>query len=142
MEKMDMKNKLTNIKFHHIGIPVDKSKLSNKARYSEIFKMYSEEVKNPLGIKTEYHAFDSNSPLDILIQTQIHIAFKINDIEKKLIGQKIIMPLYEPFSGYRCTIIQINNTLIELIETSLSEKELWDDEETLKNGILYANLNN
>ena len=52
------------------------------------------------------------------------------------------MPLYEPFSGYRCTIIQINNTLIELIETSLSEKELWDDEETLKNGILYANLNN
>ena len=130
---------MPNLKFHHIGIPVDKSALTSQARYAAMFKMYSEEADNPLGIKTEYHAFDEGSSLDMRIQTQIHIAFKTDNIETALAGQEIVMPLYEPFSGYRCAVIQVNNVLIELIETSLSEEEVWDDEDTLKNGVLYGN---
>jgi hypothetical protein len=29
--------------------------------------------------------------------------------------------------------------LIELIETSLSEEQIWNDDETLNNGVLYKN---
>ena len=36
-------------------------------------------------------------------------------------------------------MILVNDVLIELIETSLSEKEIWEDEEILKNGVLYNN---
>ncbi|MDR0617255.1 MAG: hypothetical protein LBG23_00500 [Endomicrobium sp.] len=47
------------------------------------------------------------------------------------------MPLYEPLKGYRCAMILVNDVLIELGETSLSEKQIWN--ETLNNGILYKN---
>ena len=125
--------------FHHIGIPVDKSVLGENKRYSELLKMYSEVVENDLGIRVEYHAFDEGCPLDKRIQTQKHVAFKVSDIEKELQGKEIVMPLYEPFAGYRCAIVVVNNVLIELIETRLSEKELWNDTDILKKGILYGN---
>ncbi len=128
-----------NVNFHHIGVPTDKSNLSKKARYSPLFKMYSEDAINDLGIHIEYHAFESGSPLDRRITREKHIAFKVDNIEDKLQGREILMPLYEPFKGYKCAMILVNDVLIELIETSLSEKEIWEDEEILKNGILYNN---
>ncbi len=123
--------------FHHIGVPVDKSKLSNKARYSTMFKMYSEDAINDLGIHIEYHAFENGCPLDKRITSKEHIAFKVDNIEDELKGKEVLMPLYEPFKGYRCAMILVNDVLVELIETTLSEKEIWEDEETLKNGVLY-----
>lgn len=125
--------------FHHIGIPVKKSKLSKNARYSPLFKMYSEEAKNNLNIHIEYHAFDPGSSLDKRLQTLPHIAFKTNTIEKDLLDKEIIMPLYEPFKGYRCAAIQINDVIVELIETSLPEDKIWNDSDTINNGILYSN---
>lgn len=41
--------------------------------------------------------------------------------------------------GYRCAMILVNDVLIELVETSLSEEQIWNDDETLNNGILYKN---
>lgn len=126
------------LQFHHIGIPVNKSELSEKARFSSLFKMYSEEVENFLGLKIEYHAFDPDSSLDIRLRTRPHIAFKIDNIELALKGQNIVMPLYEPFKGYRCAVIEINKTLVELVETQLSEEQIWNDGDILKNGVLYG----
>jgi hypothetical protein len=128
-----------NFEFHHIGVPVLKEKLSANARYSPLFDMYSEEFSNNLGLKIELHAFGENSPLADSIKTAPHIAFKIKNIEEALKTQKnIVMPLYEPFSGYRCAMILLGGALIELIETELSEEKIWDDPETLKNGVLYG----
>ena len=124
--------------FHHIGVPVDKSKLSGKARYSPLFKMYYEDTANNLGIHIEYHAFEEGSSLDKRITEKEHIAFKVNNIEEKLRDKEILMPLYEPFKGYKCAMILVNEVLIELIETTLSEDEMWKNEEVLKNGVLYG----
>ncbi len=126
-----------NLEFHHIGIPVDKSRMSENARYSSLFKMYTEDAKNSIGIHIQYHAFEDGSPLREIIRNQPHVAFKTEKIEFALEGKHIVMPLYEPFKGYRCAMILLNNVPIEFIETNLSEKELWNDEETLKNGLLY-----
>ncbi|AEG59948.1 hypothetical protein [Desulforamulus ruminis] len=127
--------------FHHIGIPVDKSKLSKQARYSPLFKMYSEEGINALGLHIEFHAFDEGSSLDKRIQTYPHVAFKTENIDIALENQDVIMPLYEPFAGYRCAMILVNEMLIELIETTLPEEKIWKDEKTLKNGVLYGQPN-
>lgn len=126
------------LQFHHIGVPVEKSALSENARFSPLFRMYSEEKENLLGIKIEYHAFEPDSSLDIRLQTRPHIAFKTDDIESALKNQEIVMPLYEPFKGYRCAAIELNGVLIELLETQFSEKQLWNEESILKNGILYG----
>jgi hypothetical protein len=66
-----------------------------------------------------------------------HVAFKTDNIDEVLIGKDIIMPLYEPFKGYRCAMIWLCNMPIELLETTLTEHELWNNQDVLKNGILY-----
>ena len=47
------------------------------------------------------------------------------------------MPLYTPFSGYQCAMVLINSQPIELIETSLSEREIWGNG-IFKDSLLYA----
>ncbi len=126
------------LEFHHIGIPIDKSKLSEKARYSPLFKMYTEDSNNSMGIHIQYHAFDKESTLDKRIQSKMHVAFKTDNIKDMLKGKQVIMPLYEPFKNYKCAMILQSSIPIELIETSLSEEELWIDKDILNDGILYG----
>lgn len=87
--------------------------------------MYSLDIANGLAIPIELHAFGPKSSLDISIRTESHVAFKVSNIEVALEEQEIVMPLYCPFKDYRCAMIRINHQLIELIETNLTEKEIW-----------------
>ncbi|BCC14558.1 TPA: hypothetical protein ACLBZV_003313 [Bacillus cereus] len=109
---------------------------NKNTKYSPLFDMYSLDMENHLSIPIELHAFGPNSSLDNRIQKETHIAFKTNDIEYALRGKEIIMPLYQPFANYRCAMVIINGQLIELIETSLSEQEIWG-EGIFKDSILY-----
>lgn len=124
--------------FHHIGKPVSLEILKNRkdVKYSSLFDMYSLDMQNDLGIPIELHAFGKNCSLHERIQKEVHVAFKVNDIETALHNKEVLMPLYQPFAGYRCAMITLNDQLIELIETSLSEKEIWGDG-IFKDSILY-----
>ncbi|MHB8061048.1 MAG: hypothetical protein ACYDG2_00225 [Ruminiclostridium sp.] len=128
--------------FHHIGkpVPLESIKDNKDTKYSPLFEMYSLDMKNDLSIPIELHAFGKNSSLDVRIQKEPHVAFKVNDIVAALKGKEIIMPLYQPFAGYRCAMVIINEQLVELIETSLSEREIWGDG-IFKDSILYPKGN-
>lgn len=130
------------VTFHHIGKPVPLEALVNHegVRYSSLFDMYSLNMNNNLSIPIELHAFGKNSSLHPRIQKEVHIAFKVNDIVQALNNQKILMPLYQPFANYRCAMIDVNNQLVELIETSLPESEIWGDG-IFRNSILYPRNN-
>lgn len=125
--------------FHHIGkpVPLENIKDNKDTKYSPLFDMYSLDMKNDLSLPIELHAFGENSSLDVRIQKEPHVAFKVNDIESALDGKEIVMPLYQPFAGYRCAMVIINKQLIELIETTLSESEIWGDG-IFKDSILYS----
>lgn len=124
--------------FHHIGHPValDQIKDNPETKYSPLFDMYSLDQQNSLGIPIELHAFGPNSSLDPLIQQTPHVAFKTSDIEAALKGAKILMPKYTPFKGYTCAMILLNEQPVELIETTLSEREIWGDG-IFKDSVLY-----
>lgn len=62
------------------------------------------------------------------IQKEFHVAFKVSDIETAIKGLEVLMPLYQPFFGYRCAIVVINGQFVELIETTLSENGIWGDD--------------
>lgn len=115
--------------FHHIGKTVNLAKIKDNpaTKFSELFDMYSLDMKNSLSLPIELHAFGPNSSLDKRIQSNPHIAFKVDYMEAALENEEIIMPLYQPFSGYRCAMIWVNEQPIELIETQLSEEEIWGD---------------
>ncbi|MBT9671197.1 hypothetical protein GPK34_04015 [Secundilactobacillus kimchicus] len=129
---------MTTLKFHHIGRPVSLATIADNpaTKYSSLFDMYSLDQQNDLTIPIELHAFGPNCSLDPLIQEQPHVAFTVDDIETALQGQEIIMSLYEPFKGYRCAMVLENGQPVELIETSLSEREIWGDG-IFRNSVLY-----
>jgi len=129
---------LKEIKFHHIGkiVPLAEIKADPATKYAKIYDMYSLDRQNKLGIPIELHAFGPNSSLDPIIQTQPHVAFITNDVQAAIADEKIIMPLYQPFAGYQTAMILVDGQPIELIETTLSEREIWGDG-IFKDSILY-----
>lgn len=131
-------NKMNKLSFHHIGKPIDLEEIKDHpgTKYSPLFDMYSLDVKNSLSMPIELHAFGPDCRLDPIIQKEAHVAFTVDNIELALKGQEIIMPLYQPFAGYRCAMILVNQQPIELIETSLSESQIWGDG-IFKDSILY-----
>ncbi len=124
------------LEFHHIGVPTDK-KLPNEL-YSSLYKMYTSDGSNQ-DIHIQFHRFDEGSSLDKRIQNSMHIAFKTDDIEKYISNKEVIMPLYEPFKGYKVAMVLLDGIPIEIIETSLSEKEIWEDDHS--GSVLYPNEN-
>lgn len=98
--------------------------------------IYSLNIIHNLPIPIEYHAFGPQSTLHERIRTEPHIAFKVDDIVSALEQKEILMPLYQPFEGYQCAMVLIHGSLIELIQTSRTEEELWNGD-ALKGGLLY-----
>jgi hypothetical protein len=47
-----------------MGIPIEKSKIGKNAKYSPLYKMYTQDGVNNLGLHIQYHAFDEGSNLD------------------------------------------------------------------------------
>lgn len=127
-----------NLTFHHIGKPVPLSEIKDipATRYSPLYDMYTLDILNELSLPIQLHAFGEGSSLDHRIQHEAHVAFKVSDIRAALVDKEVIMPLYTPFLGYQCAMLLINHQPIELIETSLSEREIWGDG-IFKDSLLY-----
>jgi hypothetical protein len=75
--------------------------------------------------RVQWHRFESESPLDVLIRSVPHPAFKVNDLDAAVAGHKLLIDPYEPIEGYRVAIIEDGGIPIELIETQLSDDEIW-----------------
>lgn len=126
------------ISFHHIGKPVDLASIKDEpaTKYSVLFDMYTLDMQNNLSVPVQLHAFGAASSLNMRIQNESHVAFKVENIDLAMGDNEVIMPLYTPFEGYSCAMVDINGQLVELIETTLSEAEIWGDG-IFKNSILY-----
>jgi len=120
------------LEFHHIGVPTNKK--SQNERYSSLYGMYTSDGSNG-DIHIQFHRYDNDSILDKRIQSTMHIAFKIDHIEDYIKDKEIVMPLYEPFKGYKVAMILRDGVPIEIIETTLSEEEIWEDDHS--GSVLY-----
>jgi hypothetical protein len=127
--KMDDRSTL---EFHHIGVPVKGNRPGERS--SSAYGMYTSDGHNK-DIHIQFHRFDDGSILDKSIRETTHIAFKTDDIENYLKDKEIVMPLYEPFKGYKAAMVLLYGVPIEIIETSLSEREIWEDDHS--GGVLY-----
>ncbi|HHT0594725.1 TPA: helicase [Legionella anisa] len=112
-----------NYQYHHVGIPVTEPRSGE--RYSSVMDMYTSGGELPGRI--QYHRFGPNCPLHQLIQTQPHIAYKVDSIDEVIKGKHVLLEPYFPLKNFRVAIIEEHGAIIEFIETSLSEDEIWDD---------------
>lgn len=107
--------------YHHFGIPIQEVQPNEK--YSSTFKMYTTDGDNPFRI--QWHRFEEGSSLHPLIQTTPHVAFKVNNMDEAIKDKKVILAPYFPFVGFRVAMIEVAGAPVELIETSLTEEEIW-----------------
>jgi hypothetical protein len=75
--------------------------------------------------RVQWHRFTPDSPLHPLVKTAPHIAFKVSDLMAAIAGEEVILGPYEPIDDYFVAIINDAGVPIELIQTSLSDDEIW-----------------
>ena len=93
-------------------------------RYNSRFGMYTSDSTCGL-IHIQWHRFNADSCLDPRIRTQPHPAFKVSDLTAALKGCTVLLEPYEPIEGLRVAIIEDAGWPIELIQTALSDDEIW-----------------
>lgn len=118
--------------YHHVGIPVTAPQPDE--RYSPTMDMYTSGGALPGRI--QYHRFGPNCPLHELIQTVPHVAYKVDNLADAVKGKNILLAPYFPLQDFQVAIIEEEGAVIELIETTLSEDEIWDDSQH-RGSVLY-----
>ena len=108
--------------FHHLGIPTTETKPGE--RYSAKFGMYTSDSECTTA-RIQWHRFEAGSPLDPLLRSLPHPAFKVSDLARAIEGFAVLLGPYEPVEGFHVAIIEDAGMPVELIETSLSDEEIW-----------------
>lgn len=119
--------------FHHMGIPaVD-------VREGERFSaagMYTSD--NPGRFRIQWHRFTEQSPLPELTKVLPNVAFKVEDLDAAIDGEEMILGPYEPIDGYFVAVIDDGGIAVELIQTTLSDEQVWARARQ-GDGVLYRN---
>jgi hypothetical protein len=109
--------------FHHIGIPT--TNILPGEKYIPKFKMHvSGFDSSPFGI--EWMRFEKDSPIDELIKTIPHVAFRVEDLDKELRENNFDILTYpnSPSDNIRVAMIRHNGAPVELIEFKIKSENL------------------
>ena len=109
--------------FHHLGVPTQEVK-PNEC-YNARFGMYTGDSTCSL-VRTQWHRFDADSCLDPELQTIPHPAFKVSDLSAALGSHTVLLGPYKPIEGFRVVMIKDGGMPIELIQTALTDNEIWE----------------
>jgi hypothetical protein len=71
---------------------------------------------SPYGV--EWMRFEPDCPLPALVQRVPHVAFEVDDLEKELVGQEILIAPNHPSPGIRVAFIVHNGAPIEFLEVT------------------------
>ncbi|QGZ65852.1 VOC family protein [Paraburkholderia acidisoli] len=119
---------------HHIGIPTTQTLPGE--RYAAKAGMYTtDDLSGPVPI--QWHRFEANSPLHPLMRAQPHVCFKVNDLAAAIAGHTVILGPYEPIDDYHVAVIDNAGVPVELIETTLTDAEIWGRARSGQHASLY-----
>lgn len=60
-----------------------------------------------------------------LLKTLPHVAFKVNDLNAAIEGEKVLLGPYEPIDDFFVAVINDGGVPVELIQTTLTDEEIW-----------------
>jgi hypothetical protein len=115
------------VSFHHMGIPTTERRPGE--RFSKTFGMYTSD-SDCRTLRIQWHRFESASCLHPLIRTVPHVAFRVADLDRAIAGCNVLLGPHEPIADFRVAIIEDGGQPIELVETTLTDEELWRRAET------------
>jgi hypothetical protein len=121
--------------FHHLGIPTNE--VGPGERDSKKFGMYSSDSNCQL-LHVQWHRYEADSCLDPLVRSLPHAAFKVDNLDRAVVDRKLLLEPYEPIAGYRVAIIEDAGIPVELIETGLTDEEIWGRAASGKHTSIYG----
>jgi len=108
--------------FHHIGIPT--SVPHDGETYLEEYRLYVSGFEtSPYGV--EWLRFEPDSPLPDLVKEVAHVAFVVDDLDRALKGQEVIIPPNRPSEGVTVAFIVHNGAPVEFLQFDGPEFEVW-----------------
>ncbi len=98
-------------KFNHIGVPTNTPQ-ENEV-YFEALKLYATDPdKTPFNI--EYLRPAEGCTFFPVLLNNPHVSYQVEDLEKALEGQKVVVEPFSPMPGRTIAFIDVNGFIIEL----------------------------
>jgi hypothetical protein len=107
-----------NLKYHHIGIPTDKS-FEGETYLKDYKCYYCGYEQSEYGI--EWMRYEKECTLPEIVKTVPHIAFEVDNIYEAIKGKKVIIKPNSPSEGNVVAFIEENGAPIEFIQIGKKE---------------------
>ena len=99
--------------FMHVGVPTDK--IMEGAVYAEAIKTYIVAPEtNEFNI--EYLRFEKDTPLPKELQTMVHVAYKVDDLDEQVKANTVVVEPWFADENTRLAFIMKDGILMELME--------------------------
>lgn len=99
--------------FNHIGIP--SSVVREEEIYIEGAKLYVTDF-NKSENRIEWLRFEEDSPMPEQLKTIAHVAFMVDDLDKALAGQEILIEPFEPMEGLKVAFVLEDGAPVEFMQ--------------------------
>lgn len=99
--------------FNHIGIP--SSVVREEEIYLEGAKLYVTDFKKSEN-RIEWLRFEEDSQMPEQLKTIAHVAFMVDDLDKALEGQEILIEPFEPMEGLKVAFVLEDGAPVEFMQ--------------------------
>lgn len=97
----------------HVGVPVTTPQKGEE--YSTDMKLYIAPPETN-ELKIEYLRFEADSPMPDELKTNVHVAYKVDNLEKYMEGNKVILPRTKLDDCLSIAFIEKDGLVMELME--------------------------
>lgn len=101
--------------FHHIGLPTDQKQPGEV--YVPDTKVW---VTNPDDhpYRVEFLRFEQDTPVTGPVRDQAHIAYKTDNLQREIEGEKVLLGPFTPMEGLQVVFISKDEAVVEFMEWS------------------------
>lgn len=101
------------MKYHHLGIPTEVEQSGET--YLPKYKLYcTDHLDNPFGI--QWMRYEPDCPLPEMVKAMPHVAFEVDNLDKALEGQEILIEPNSPSEGVMVAFVVCNGAPVEFLE--------------------------
>jgi hypothetical protein len=108
-------------RYHHIGIPTQVER-ADEIHVPRLHIHVAGFETSPCGV--QWMRFDPDAPYPEAVKTLPHVAFEVDDLEKALVGQEILVAPNSPSAGVKVAMILDHGAPIELMEFAPKREEV------------------
>jgi len=100
--------------FHHVGVPTTTPQPNEQ--YVAGAKVHITDAEGH-PYRFEYLRFEAGSPMHEAVQKQVHIAYRVDDLEAALKGEKVIVPPFDATETLRVAFILKDGVPVEVMKS-------------------------